>query len=344
MKYIKKFKTHSGYETYKDSEDYTTPNVSYCVEQTEVHYEKYVRDYSKEYLTFEAVEDTTFQFTKDGLSYSLDNGDTWVSLAADTATPTVSAGNKIMFKGEITPPSSGGIGKFSSTGEFNASGNIMSLLYGDNFIGQTDLTGKNETFGYIFEGNTDLIDVGNMALPATTLSERCYHNMFSGCAGLTTAPELPATTLAEYCYYYMFYGCTSLTTAPELPATTLANYCYANMFGGCTGLATAPELPATTLAEYCYYYMFLGCTSLTAGPELPATTLTNGCYSHMFYGCTNLNYIKAMFTTTPSPGYTINWVGGVASTGTFVKNSAATWTTTGANGIPSGWTVQTASA
>jgi hypothetical protein len=36
------------------------------------------------------------------------------------------------------------------------------------------------------------------------------------------------------------------------------------------------------------------------------------------------------------------WVKGVASSGTFVKNSAATWDVTGVNGIPSGWTVETA--
>jgi hypothetical protein len=64
----------------------------------------------------------------------------------------------------------------------------------------------------------------------------------------------------------------------------------------------------------------------------------------MFNGCTKLNYIKAMFTTTPSNTYTQNWVSGVAATGTFVKNSAATWNVTGVNGVPSRWTVQTASA
>jgi hypothetical protein len=62
----------------------------------------------------------------------------------------------------------------------------------------------------------------------------------------------------------------------------------------------------------------------------------------MFNGCTNLNYIKALFTTTPSTSYTWNWVQGVASTGTFVKSTSATWTTTGVNGIPTGWTVETA--
>ena len=90
--------------------------------------------------------------------------------------------------------------------------------------------------------------------------------------------------------------------------------------------------------------MFNGCTSLTSAPKLPATTLADRCYDYMFSGCKKLNYIKAMFTTTPSTSYTSNWVSGVAATGTFVKNSAATWNVTGVNGIPSGWTVTTASA
>ena len=42
MKYIKKFETHSDYEDYLESQDYLTPNVSYCVDQNEVHFEKYV--------------------------------------------------------------------------------------------------------------------------------------------------------------------------------------------------------------------------------------------------------------------------------------------------------------
>ena len=59
----------------------------------------------------------------------------------------------------------------------------------------------------------------------------------------------------------------------------------------------------------------------------------------MFYNCSKLNYIKALFTTTPSDKYTKSWVSGVSKTGTFVKSSAATWNVKGINGIPTGWTV-----
>ena len=52
-----------------------------------------------------------------------------------------------------------------------------------------------------------------------------------------------------------------------------------------------------------------------------------------------------MFTTEPSTSYMNNWVNGVASSGTFVKNSAATWTSScGVSTYPCDWTVDTASA
>ena len=148
--------------------------------------------------------------------------------------------------------------------------------------------------------------------------------------------DLIQTPLAENCYHSMFYGCTGLTSAPELPATTLANACYHSMFYGCTGLTSAPELPATTLAVFCYHSMFYGCTGLTSAPELPATTLANSCYNSMFYGCTKLSLIKVHFTAWERQ--TSKWVSNVASTGTFYKPRALT-EEYGANNIPTGWTV-----
>lgn len=144
-------------------------------------------------------------------------------------------------------------------------------------------------------------------------------------------------------FYLLFADCPIESISEDfLPATTLGDYCYYSMFDNCTSLTTAPALPATSLATYCYGLMFSGCTSLTTAPELPATTLVSSCYYYMFENCKSLNYIKALFTTTPSSSYTGNWVKGVASTGTFVKNRDATWNVTGVDSIPSGWTVQTA--
>ena len=152
---------------------------------------------------------------------------------------------------------------------------------------------------------------------------------------------LPATTLADSCYQEMFYKCTSLTTAPELPATTLANSCYSHMFESCASLTTAPSvLPATTLADSCYDSMFQGCTSLTTAPALPANTLASYCYWGMFDGCSSLSYIKCLATDISAYRCREYWVRGVAATGTFVKAPSMTSWTEGKDGIPEGWTVR----
>lgn len=131
------------------------------------------------------------------------------------------------------------------------------------------------------------------------------------------------------------------------------SYAFQKLFQNATNLQSVSEnfLPATTLATYCYQYIFDGCTGLISAPTLPATTLQRYCYQYMFQNCSKLNYIKAMFTTNPGSSnsssqarYTYNWVSGVASSGTFVKNSSATWNRTGAHAVPSGWTTQTASS
>ena len=146
----------------------------------------------------------------------------------------------------------------------------------------------------------------------------------------------------------MFQGCTSLVDAPALPATTLEGYCYQYMFYGCTSLINAPALPATNAQTNCYQYMFRDCTSLVNAPEMPLTNFTGGSgLVGMFYGCSNLSYInfatvKYNFTNST---YFTNWVYGVSPTGTFVKNSAATWENTfGPSAIPEGWTVELADA
>ena len=243
---ITRFGTQTVYNTYINGNNVILPNVSTCEDNNETYYKpKY--DYSQDYLTFVALENTTFTFTPQNsnvISYSIDGGETW------TTGNSVSVNNddKVMWKGTMTP-NSDGIGTFSATGNFDVRGNIMSLLFGDNYNGQTDLTGKNYAFYNLFSNNTKIIYAENLILPATTLATNCCQYMFQNCTGLKTAPViLPATTLANYCYQYMFSGCTSLKTAPViLPATTLTNYCYQYMFYGCTSLKTVPELPATAL-------------------------------------------------------------------------------------------------
>ena len=95
-----------------------------------------------------------------------------------------------------------------------------------------------------------------------SVGEYGMYGLFERCTSLTKAPLLPATSLSDNCYANMFYYCESLVQAPELPATRLAPSCYSSMFHTCKSLTKAPELPAKYLDFSSYYVMFTGCESL----------------------------------------------------------------------------------
>ena len=318
--YLKLFENHNQYTAYTASTEFIKPNVSSCVQDNEVHYSP-LHDYSQDYLTTVALEEGTISFNIwknmgtdmiTSISYSTDNGETWTTTNNTNSKSdnlainvNVNEGDKVLWKGDAQQMGyydeddyDDYVGSFfSSNREFDVEGNVMSLLYGDNFKGEDTLEYDGQFaclfYDYDEDNECNVVNARNLSLPATTL--------------------------ANYCYYSMFRDCQSLATAPSV-------------------------LPATTLAEGCYNDMFHFCRNLTTAPELPATTLTNSCYNNMFQGCASLNYIKAMFTTAPSTTYTNNWVNGIITNGIFVKNSAATWNVRGDNGIPTRWTVETASA
>ena len=256
MKYLKLFKIHSDYEEYINGEA-LLPNVSYTEDTLKVYFNPIPHDYSQDYLTMIVTVGGDVTWTGTGnntLYYSKDNGTTW-SEPGVNITLSVNEGDKVLWKGETSPTDEDGIGVFNGSTDvkYTVEGNVMSLLFGDNFKGQTSLEDKSYIFYNLFYNNKGLTSAEKLSLPATTLADSCYSNMFSGCTSLTTAPELPATTLANSCYVYMFDGCTSLVTAPELPATTLANSCYVYMFHSCTKLNYIKCLATDISASVCLY-------------------------------------------------------------------------------------------
>lgn len=218
------------------------------------------------------------------------------------------------------------------------SGSYWRIYMGNNrmvYLANTqDTTHTNTKFSTF----TSKAKIGGKLDKITTNCSELFKNNVN----LTDASELILpTTITEACFVNMFGGCSSLIKAPALPATVLAKYCYRSMFGGCSSLIEAPALPATVLAEYCYDGMFSGCTSLTKAPILPAPILVNECYRGMFSECSNLNYIKMLAYDGINIYRLFYWVRGVSQTGTFVKHPDAVLSS-GENGIPNGWTVETA--
>ena len=104
-------------------------------------------------------------------------------------------------------------------------GNVMSLLKGKNGLESADAIEANNAFYGLFAGADKLVNSSErqIVLPATTLKSGCYSEMFSGCAGLKTAPELPAPTLTENCYAGMFSGCKKLEAVKILADNVAAS-------------------------------------------------------------------------------------------------------------------------
>ena len=148
----------------------------------------------------------------------------------------------------------------------------MSLVDETGFATATTLS-ANYTFSLLFSDFITLTDASGLLLPATTLANACYQEMFFGCTSLTKAPALPATQLAYGCYQQMFSNCTALTASPMLPAETLVTSCYKQMFYGCSKLATVTCLATSGIGSNNNYWL-QGAGSQAEGTRIVYTVST----------------------------------------------------------------------
>lgn len=292
-------------------------------------------DYSKDYFTIESLVDNNSVKIQNVscnqlpvFYYSTDDGQNWSSITAvkgstQTVT-TINNGDKIIFKCSINKLGTAWnqYNKFTCSGNFKVYGNIMSLLYGDNFVSNTEFSsGSTCNFAALFYQTTTLIDASDLILPAITGTVSCYNCMFRGTTNLAHGPkELPATTINQDSYSSMFEGCINLEEAPIIKATTLnGTMAMGRMF--CMNRNNKLTTP-----------------KLTKGPVLLSTTLAETCYKEMFKGNGNLVEVTCLAIDMTASNRTQDWLTNCSSTGTFYKNPNATTWGSGNSGIPSGWT------
>lgn len=290
-------------------------------------------DYSQMYFTIESLQDNnTISLVKGKscsinpvLYYSVDDGQNWSTVTGSSSTnniTTINTGDKLIIKSMNNSLATvwDTYNRFNGSKNFKVYGNVMSLLYGDNFVNNSEFaTGTTHNLAGLFYGTTTLIDASNLILPATTCVESCYNGMFRDTTNLANGPAiLPATISAHDCYSSMFEGCINLEKAPEINLTVASENCCKRMF--CMSRTTKLTTP-----------------KLTKGPVLKITTLLNTCYEEMFRGNGNLVEVTCLATAGMS-GNCNNWLAN-CSTGTFYKSPSASWNS-GTGAIPSGWTTQ----
>lgn len=274
----------SGYET----SSYTEPYVSSVFKiDNGVHYNRV-----DGYLSFTSLQaNAKIRMSGDStpnVEYSRNYYD-WEDWDFNTLTLD-NEGDKIWFRG-INPSGfnydvSGNRKVFMSTGRTSLHGNIMTLTYGKEALGDYSLeikeTENNRCFLGLFSGNTGL--TGDISLPSRRVNFGDYAHLFRNCTSWNYAPELPATEeLGDFCYQYMFFNCKSLTEAPELPAMKVPAGGYEGMFSACTNLEKSPYLPATEIKERAYKSMFDGCSSMVESQDvLPAIVCPTSGYERMY--------------------------------------------------------------
>lgn len=261
MRYIKSFANDSAIQAAVDDKTLGKPYVALNDQTGKIDWNGKEQGFAAQYLTIEALESGTFKIYRSNVDYSV-NGAAWeTSPADDTTNLSLAQGDKVRFRAD-------GAGVVSETPtfggqaiKFNVYGNIESLEYGDDFVGKTEIRTETGAFSRLFAGASGLTSAENLILPATTLKPYCYgkntnnDGMFKNCSSLIAAPALPATTLVEGCYANMFYGCTSLETGPDLLFEKFVSWSCYTMFRDCSKLIYVKCLANNPSNDNCGWWL-----------------------------------------------------------------------------------------
>lgn len=176
--------------------------------------------------------------------YSVDGGE-WLKLPTMSfQSMGIKKGQKVRLKGNIhfTENDNFRIGftcfnwYSNYTYRVKMYGNVMSLIYGDDFFGNYDVPeyAFNNIFSQIYSPINDL-DASNLIIPDVNVGS-CKQMFWA--SPITKCPQLFATQLKSSCYLSMFRECQNLIESPEIPNAELAPRCYQEMFAYSPNLRT----------------------------------------------------------------------------------------------------------
>jgi surface protein len=243
---------------------------------------------SLKYLTFEALEDNSGVYIfkrKDptiertiNLQYSLDSGETWSSYTmpdanASGATISLSKGQSVMFKGNnpegynetYWDNSNFQIKlahRFNCCGNCKLYGNVMSLIYDDNFIDKTEVP-NNGSFGMLFVNNTGITEAV-ITFPENYNSKKMGYSIFANCSNLKTI----VFECGDFQDAIYFGNCDSKLNACHL--NIRLNNCTSckSMFNGCKSLTSLDLSKWNTSNVTNMEFMFNQCSGLTSVGDL----------------------------------------------------------------------------
>ena len=203
MRYIESFANDAAIQGALDNGSLGHPYLALDDQTHKIDLDNKENSNIKKYFTIEALERGSIR--GNNRPYYSINGGEW-SLMPNSDLQ-LNAGDVVRFK-STSPSQYSQYFQSNNQLKCKAYGNVMSLIYGDDFLGKSEV--PHSTFQYLFDGWTNLMDVSNLMLPGETLGKYCYNKMFRGCVNIEKAPYLPAETIGDGSYSGMFSGCTAL--------------------------------------------------------------------------------------------------------------------------------------
>ena len=281
MKFLRKFNEHTSYEAELNvgGQDFEIPNVSYCKDANDVHFNPY------NLIEFYVgnITGTTQQTVKiytdssTSIDVSVSDGNKWYSyllpkdkglykIEGDSVKNVVVKANITTSGYTIIPPST-----------------VEASFKGSN-------TSNVTRMDTMFQDCSGLTSLDLSSFDTSNVTD--MDSMFYNCASLTSLDVSNFDTSNVTNMFSMFFGCSSLTSldVSNFKTTNVTNMHY--MFGGCAKLTSLTLSNFDTSNVTNMYNMFDGCASLES-LDLSGWNMSNVTYmNQMFDGCGSLETIK----------------------------------------------------
>ena len=274
MIYLKEFDSHSSYESELNvgGVDFKIPNVSYCKDVKDVHFNPYnlIKFYVGKITTPQTLKIYTDSSTF--VDVTVSEGNKWYSylLPKDKGLYKISGDTvkKVVVKADIN----GGLTIIPNS-------TVEASFKGSNTSNVTDMGGM---FDYC-DGLTSL-DLTNF----DTSNVTNMFIMFSNCSGLKSLDVSNFNTSNVTNMGNMFFYCSSLTSL-DVSNFDTSNVTYmGSMFEGCASLTSLDVSNFDTSNVTSMGYMFYSCSGLTSLTLSSFDTSNVTSMSYMFTRCASL--------------------------------------------------------
>ena len=262
MKFLRKFNEHTSYEAEVNvGGDFKIPNVSYCKDVKDVHFNPYnlIKFYVGEITGTTSQTVSIYTDATNHIDVTVSNGKKWYSylLPKDKGLYTIKGNNSDVFSDDI-------ITKVIVNANISYSSSTTYTPIIPISIIEAYFKGSNTS------NITDMSHMFNFCSGLTSLDLRNFDtskvtnmtSMFSGCKGLTSLDVSNFNTSNVTDMYQMFYRCSNLTSLDLRNFNTSNVTSMSYMFDGCSNLKSLDLSRFNTIKVTNMTSMFDDCRSL----------------------------------------------------------------------------------